>query len=330
VRLEQQMCPPYLQLADELSHARGESALWSENYLSQAYFPQAEVGLWLHQCRPAHDRDLWEEITVIYLPDDRFLLAKGAGLGRGEQGPWGAALRYRCEEPFVRWTKSFRGTARLVEGEEMRAGPLADGLSVGVDMETTWRGLGPAFDWDVSELTWADARSHYEQHCAVTGRLHFGEEEIELDGSGIRDHSWGPRDVAGIGRHIWAHAQFPSGRSFMLFHHVAPDGNLVSHGLLDAGEGIVRAELIGSAPLLTDAEQAGDGYELHLRGGGDTAAVLSAEILQVAGLGLTGLSELVLGVPPGPPASHQLFEGQTRFTWDGETGYGLSERTVRF
>jgi hypothetical protein len=320
--------PAYLEAADELSHPVADVPLWSENYLSHAAFPASGAGLWLHQCRPAYDHDLWEEIAVVYLPGDRFLVAKGAGPARGDEGPWGAALRYRCVEPFAEWTKTFRGAARLVTGEHLRSGPLTDGLSVGVHLETTWRALGPAFDWDVSELSWADDRSHYEQHCSVAGFLAFEGEQIELDGTGLRDHSWGPRDLSRIGRHIWAHAQFPGGRSFMIFHHVAPDGSVVSHVVLDAGGGLHPAELVGPAPLLDREDEAGHGYELTFRGRDGATATLEAEVRQVATLGVTGMSEVVIGRPE-PPASHLLFEGHTRFAWDGETGYGLTERTVR-
>ena len=38
------------------------------------------------------------------------------------------------------------------------------------------------------------ARAHYEQHMRVHGTLQTDDEkQIELNGHGLRDHSWGPR-----------------------------------------------------------------------------------------------------------------------------------------
>lgn len=58
------------------------------------------------------------------------------------------------------------------------------------------------------------AASHYEQAGPAKGRLRFGGSDIEIDGWGQRDHSWGPRHWSGVGSWTWISAQFPSGWAF--------------------------------------------------------------------------------------------------------------------
>jgi len=301
--------------------------MWSENYLSGACFPAAGAGVWLHQCRPQHDTRFWEEIFTFMLPGDRYLVAKGARLADGP-APAGPALTYECLQPFAKWRKSFHGLARLVSGEELRAGALTDGPHIAVDMELIWTGVGPAFDMDMSEQSWASVKAHYQQHCRITGTIDFGGEHLDLDGYGIRDHSWGPRDLSRLGNHVWIYGELESGRRIMYFHHVAEDGvGLLEHAheadddprpLVAAGElAVPRPPQAWAEPYVIELRRA-DGEVLPLRG----------EILSAPALALTNGSEMQLGAP-GPDATHHLFECATRFEWAGEGGYGITEWSWR-
>jgi len=53
------------------------------------------------------------------------------------------------------------------------------------------------------------ARAHYEQHMRVSGTLQIeGEEPIEINGHGLRDHSWGPRYWQSIRSYRWITGNF--------------------------------------------------------------------------------------------------------------------------
>src|SRR6266436_4127161 len=86
---------------------------------------------------PGHDGlpTLWDEVMYITLPGDRYLVTRGFGPGRVEDANGDgrgeiaiAGLSFRCDEPFRSWTKRFDGAARLVSGDDLRAGPIGDGL----------------------------------------------------------------------------------------------------------------------------------------------------------------------------------------------------------
>ncbi len=329
--MQSQQSPGYLKDSDEVWHERPDGVpMWSENYLSGACFPGAGVGVWLHQSRPQHDARFWEEIFTVSLPGDRCLLAKGATLAIPHgNGPAGPALRYECVEPFRVWRKTFSGLARLVGGAEARLAPLADGPHLAVDMDLTWTCVGPPFDMDMSEQVWAETKAHYQQHCQVAGSIEFGGERIELEGVGIRDHSWGPRDLSGLGNHTWIYGEFPSGRRIMYFHHrTSSGGGLLDIGHIADGDDVVSVRVAGALPVPRRPSDWANSYVLDLAGPDGAARTLQAEILGGIPLALTNGSELQLGAP-GPDASHHLFECPTRFGLDGETGYGMTEWTWR-
>lgn len=315
--------------ADELLHEPPDVPTWVENYLSQAYCPQAGVGFFLHLGGMSYDPRLFEELAVVYLPDDEFVVARSFGYGSTPgAGPYGPGLRYECLEPYRRWRKTFRGPARRVSGDALRAGALTDGRHVPLEFELTYTSLAPVFELgDMHEQNWASW--HYEQHCRVDGTLIVDGEPIELHGSGIRDHSTGTRDLTGLRNHIWCHAEFPSGRAFCLMYLSNGDGTgRMNHAALCKGNEVRYGRLISAAPLLDDWSQRGDDYEMVFDFEGEEVA-MSAHILQVGALTLCGPGELAIGNATGDDGAHHLLsEAMTRFTCDGETGYGLSERSV--
>jgi hypothetical protein len=322
--------PAYLTQADELPHPIERTPLWSENYLSGAVFPAAGAAVWLHQSRVPEDPELWEEIFIIYLPGDRLLVAKGAALQRAQDGPGGAALTYRCLEPFAEWSKRFRGTARLITEADHLSSPMVDGPSTVVDMLLSWRAGTPAYDMDVSEQPWARTSSHYQQHMQVSGVIRFGEERLEVEGPGMRDHSWGPRHLSHLGTHIWSYGAFPSGRAFMLFYHVCADGSrlLNTANLYDDGA-LVPILLQGPPPLIERPEQAASAYTLSFARPDVTPLQVAAAPLRTSVMGFANHAELVIG-GPHPGSSHAIYECPTRFICEDEVGYGFTERTVQF
>jgi hypothetical protein len=328
-RLDVRDRPDYLGDADEGFHEKPEGiSMWSENYLSGVCFPSAGTGAWFHQSRPQHDTRFLESVFTFMLPGDRFLVAKGACPADEHASTFGAGLTYECVEPFRRWHKSFHGLARLVSGDQLRRGPLPDGPHLAVDMDLIWEGAGPTFDMDMSEQVWAQVKAHYQQHCRVRGQIAFGDEQLELTGFGMRDHSWGPRDLAQLGNHVWIYGEFPSGRRIMYFHHATPTGG----GLLEHGHELDRQmrPIAKVGQLAVPRAPAGWGadYEVEFRRADGDIRKLRGEILTAVPLALDNGSELILGAP-GATASHHLFESASRFEWDGEIGYGITEWSWR-
>lgn len=325
--------PQWLRDLDELPHAPEPVALWCENYLTYLWAPDAEVGVWTHMCHRGGPPERWDEKVLIALPGGRVLASKAVGPGCSDLSSStvrACALGLRCEQPFGRWTMTFDGDARPLSCKELFAAPVADGGHVPVELRLECSAFAAAYDFGEQHLDQSWGHGHYEQALAYTGTLKVGDgEQIELHGTGLRDHSWGPRDYAQIGSTAWIHGQFPqSGRTFMA---VAVSGRpprpAFSYAVVGDAAGIAPASA-SQLPILNDAERAGEAYELVLEGPGAARSVLGAEVLSTVRMAFVGPTEIALGKHRSAEANHDYLISFTRFQWDGEVGYGITDRTV--
>jgi len=325
--------PSYLKDSDELPQPVRDIPLWSENYLTQAFDPATGVGFFFHLSRMPFNYDIWEGLFTCFLPGDRFLVARDFSWDTNDKGPGSNALRFEVVTPWQRWSKRFRGAALLVTGDQLRAGPIADDSHVFVDADLTFDNIGPVFDiGDMGEQFWA--RAHYEQHGQFTGHVSFdgthlglGAERYDFTGTGLRDHSLGARDILKMNNHVWTHGEFPSGRLFMVMDVHTKVGPPFTYVVVGDQNGFTKVELTRPTSRIDDASQVFDPHELHFVGP-NGPSVIKAQILQAIPYSFTGPNEWSLGTHPN--AHHLVIEAQTRFEWDGEVGYGLTERSVAF
>jgi hypothetical protein len=313
----------WLSDADESPHPPGADRLWSENWLTYVWCPEESIGIYFHVCRRPGSTGVYEETFNVYLPGDRFLTSRGFAPIRDDTGPEVAGVSFRCDEPFKRWTKCFRGAARQVSAAELWAGPLQDGPATDVDFEMTIETMSPPFDYGAEKLEQAWGTGHYEQHHEMTGRLRYDGRDIELRGAGLRDHSWGPRDWSGIGETTWFHGQFPtSGRSFMVISVPGrPPYERFLYAVVSDREKVYRAQ-ITQVPSSHEVCEAGGRYVLALTTS-TGPSVIRAEVMQSMPMTFLAPAEIGHGIHTGPAATHDFVENMTRFEWDGEIGHGM-------
>jgi predicted secreted hydrolase len=81
------------------------------------------------------------------------------------------------------------------------------------------------------------ARGHYEQHMRVEGTIRVCDDEWNLDGFGLRDHSWGPRSWQSPKFYRWLTCEFDEGFGFMGSQIVMQNGvELLSGFVFKDGE----------------------------------------------------------------------------------------------
>jgi hypothetical protein len=104
-------------------------------------------------------------------------------------------LAFRIQEPLKRWRLSLKGRDA---------------------MELDWSAFTPVYNYHESggDLPPNVAGHHFEQSGYVTGWTRFKGQELEMDGSGQRDKSWGVRDWASVEGWNWISAQFGEDLSF--------------------------------------------------------------------------------------------------------------------
>ena len=304
---------------------RPDLANWSENYCLQAYDPSTEIGLWLHSGLPVYDFELWHDITIVYLPGGtEVLIAKGFAPRSMDPDVPGSMLTGDYDDTTGEWVWRFRGAAMRANRHELEKGPAIDGPVEPVSFELRFAGLSKV--WDLAEhvqgQVWTNA--HWEQPCTTTGWVEFGGQRYEFDGSGIRDHSRGSRDFLYMGPHYWLHGQFPSGRAFGLLHIEPTSGQPrpLSNGYIVEDGELHDVEVVS---LPTDRTFSGQ-LEVVLNGPNGRERIVG-ELLHDMPFTVEYPNEILFGYRPGKQ-QHLLREGQIRWDWAGETGYGLGERTT--
>jgi hypothetical protein len=295
--------------------------LWTENYCFVCFDPSTGIGIWTHLGRAPFDSTLWRELSMIYLPSGERIVNKSYGRTETDRGPGAAALSFQCVEPWNRWTSRRDGAAIRTTVDELDRGMLRDRAHERAGFELEWQGNGQVWDWGEVEDAHQWGKVHYEQLCTVRGSVRVGGESIPFNGGGLRDHTRGPRDFTVFTTHIWAWANFPSGRGFILLHLVVGGQHLTRAVMMQDGK--LADTTLHNSPVLTDRSQGGDPYVLEL--GEDR---ISAEIIAPFPNGFDGPNDICLGYDPAVVQTAN-FESLSRFTWDGEVGYGHTERSIK-
>ena len=308
--------------ADDLPHASQDVPFWSETYLWTAYDPTTRIGFYLHQGVTAFDPGLWRSTFGCCLPNGDLLMTKTYGRAPDERSVGSPALKATCEEPLERWTLRIDGAGRRVSPEESRSSLVGDGLPTKLSLELSFTAAMPAFS--PGEASWG--RLHHDQPCAVHGRIDYGEGLVAFDGTGYRDHSMGPRELSGYRGSDWCEASFPSGRFFYLTDiRWDPAEHSMRRAFVHDGAAYQFVEL-KSMPVLTDAASDLRAVRLSFVGP-DGPAEVSGEIENVVRFTHKLPHELCLGtdLESATPTDLAVIDCMTRYTWDGEVGYGLCE-----
>lgn len=230
-------------------------------------------------------------------------------------------MRFRVDEPFERLHVAYDGSAcHLREPQDMadprrafRSNPF-----VPVRLELEIRSCGPVHGGEPQHRESADplefARGHYEQHHRASGWVEIDRAPVEVDGLGLRDHSWGPRTWQGPACYRWLTANFTPDFGWVGSRVVRRDGSEIQGGFVHRGRERVSVRRV---EIDTDYDERTRTHtamraRLHCSDG---------EHLDVEGrvLSLIPLRNRRDG------RVTRIAEGMTEWTCQGLTGYGLSE-----
>lgn len=171
--------------------------------------------------------------AIIFVPDSNtylsFLRTTDVSPDRFEVGP----IRVDIIEPHRRAQLSFDGEMSVFTDPRVLADPkkaFAEAPKASVRADITWHGNGASFgsngDDPDSILEESMALGHFEQFGDVTGRIRIGDRSYELDGGGLRDHSWGPRSWQGPHFYRWIIATLNDDTRIMTMEVSRRDGVL--------------------------------------------------------------------------------------------------------
>jgi hypothetical protein len=177
--------------ADELTHPAGPEQLWNESYYLDFTADDGSIGgyvrigrypnlgiIWYWGCVVGRDRPLVTVIdNVVPFPKDYDSLEIRA------DGLW---ADHNVGTPLEHFTLGLEAFGvSLDDPAETYHGLRGDRTALGFDLE---------WDTDGIAFRWPDGIDRYEIPCRVHGEIMVGDERIEFEGPGQRDHSWGVRD----------------------------------------------------------------------------------------------------------------------------------------
>jgi hypothetical protein len=179
-----------LVAADERAHVPGAASWWWETWhLDVAGGDGSGLAVRL-ACAPALGVAWWW--THVLLPEDpRPVVVRDHEVGLPRQGLevradglWGELT---CEVPFEHWTYGLEAFGvRLDDPADSLRGEIGERMPVGLDLE-----------WEIDPGASAPYEHRgrgiegYEQFGSVHGEVLLGRSRLELDGAGLRSHTWG-------------------------------------------------------------------------------------------------------------------------------------------
>jgi hypothetical protein len=176
--------------ADEARHEPDTEQFWNESYYFDFHDEEGTLGgyvriglypnlgvTWYWACLVGAERPL---VTTI---DHRAPVPGSPSLDlAGRQ----FSANHTCEDPTRRFRVGVEANALVFDDPAAVYGPL-EGRHTPLAFDLTWETDGPG-GYQFTQLT------RYEIPCHVRGRIGVGDESIDFEGHGQRDHSWGVRD----------------------------------------------------------------------------------------------------------------------------------------
>lgn len=310
-----------LEPANELMHPLEADPTFNESMYFNVYDPAAGLGGWFRLGNRPNEG--YAEMTVcIYLPGEAVGFMYGRPKISSNDSFDAGGLRFDVLEPFAAQRVSFSGKVALLADPMAMRDPrraFATSPLVDCEVELDYRGLSPMLGGEPtdesgpSHMGQAFARGHYEQHVGARGRIVCGEDAFEVDGFGLRDHSWGPRLWQAPLWYRWLTCNAGPDAGFMVSVIAGRDGQTSRSGVLfekGAYTPIVDAEL---------ETETMDGDSIHHR---LVCRARTAEReVEIKG---SVLSMIPLRNRRDGQVT-RISEGLTEYSWEGKTGYGLSE-----
>lgn len=305
---------------DEYTHAPGPEANFNESMYFNAYDPVTGVGGFFRLGNRVNE-GYAEMTSCVYLPDGRVGFMFGRPSITTNDVFDAGGMSFAVVRPFEELKVRYTGRLTMLDDPLEMADPrkaFTENPSAPCEVDLTYTGAGPMFGGEPEESHERPgeefAKAHYEQLVAAAGSIQIGDEVWDLNGFGLRDHSWGPRFWQAPWYYRWLTANAGADFGFMGSRIARRDAEGTRGGFVwDGGE----LHLCDHCEVSTDWTDEGRYHRavsLRLRSGERewkaTGRVLNLIPLRNRREGMVT----------------RISEGLTEWTLDdGRVGYGLSE-----
>ncbi len=322
-----------LDPSDEYMHELGSESNFNESMYINCFDPRHKVGGWFRMGNRANEG--YAEMTVcIYLPDGSVgFMFKRPPIENNDRLD-AAGLTWTMVKPFEELKIDFLGKVVVLAEPEQMVDPkkaFTDNPYSECEVHITFSGQGRPSMFGGEPDTPHEApgeefaKGHYEQLVEARGTIRVGDQEWDIQGFGLRDHSWGPRYWQAPWYYRWLTANFDRDLGFMLSRVAKKDGPGTRGGFVwEDG----KLHLFDHAEISTEF-RGDDSYHERIE------AVLRSSR---SGKEWTFTGEVMSLIPlrnrrqtpDGDWLTTRISEGMTEWTMTssehaGKKGYGLSE-----
>jgi hypothetical protein len=225
-----------LDESDEYMHELGPEPNFNESMYINCFDPRQQVGGWFRTGNRANEG--YAEMTVcLYVPGGPHGRRVGFMFKRppidSNDRLDAAGLAWTVVRPFEELRIDYTGRVVVLHEPEQMADPKAaftDNPHEDCEVHLTFTGQGRSSmfggepDQPHEQPGEEFAKGHYEQLVTGAGTIRLGDEEWQVDGFGLRDHSWGPRYWQAPWYYRWLTANVDSDFGFMASRVARRDG----------------------------------------------------------------------------------------------------------
>ncbi len=316
-----------LSLQDDYTHPLGSESNFNESMYFNFFDRKRTSGGFVRLGNRPNEG--YAEMTlVLYLPDGSVLFQFKRPEVRANDAMDAGGMRVDVIEPMQRLRTTYDGSAVHLREPAQMAEPreaFRNNPHRRVHLDLVHEAAGPVYGSSGGRRQVVDpekefAKAHYEQHMRVSGTIRVetadgaGDDVIEIDGLGLRDHSWGPRYWQAIHSYRWLTINFAPDFGMMVSEIWQSPEQRRQSGVVVRGDIL---EPITAVEIDTDFEDNGL-YHRALRA---RLTLASGERLDVTGdvMGFIPLRNRREGM------TTHVGEGMTEFRCGEHVGYGLSE-----
>jgi hypothetical protein len=314
---------------DEYMHPLEEAKNFNESmYFNIFDASEKPLGGWFRIGNRPNEKYA-EMSCCIYLPDGSVGFMFGRPEISNNEALDAAGMKFEVIEPFKRLKVTYSGKVCLMKNPYDMANPkkaFMENPMVNCEVNVDYYGVSPMYGGEpVNEdgspieqkAEEAFARGHYEQHMGGKGFFRVGETRYDIDGFGLRDHSWGPRYWQSIYWYRWLPMNFGKDFAMMVSIIAQADGPTRIGGMVLRDNGYVH---ITDAKVDTVWDENDYQTDFKIWAKTDEREYhIDAKVLSLIPLRNRRKT------PDGEWLNTRITEGMTEYRCDGKIGYGMSE-----
>ncbi len=317
-----------LEPNDEYMHELGPEPNFNESMYFNVVDAATGVGGFFRLGNRANEGT--GEMTVcLYLPDGRVGFMFKRPEVTSNDAFDAAGMRFTVVEPFEELTVAYDGKVVLLDDPLQLADPKAAFTSnpyAEAEVRLTYTRVSDMFGGEPDEPHEKPgeefAKGHYEQLVAGKGHIRVGDDVFDIDGFGLRDHSWGPRYWQAPWYYRWLTANVGPDFGFMASRIARRDSDGTRGGFVWQDG---KLHLCDSCTIETEWTDPGS-YHAKVRATlgssrADRSWSITGDVRSMVPLRNRRQS------PEGEWLTTRIGEGLTQWTVEGVegTGWGLSE-----